>query len=371
VSRGSVKKDRTRGTWTVTLDAGRDPATGKRRQVLRRGFATRTEARAELDRLRSSTGRGVAPSKATFGEYLTGRWLPTIEVDPKLKPASVAGYRSMVRHLVAGVGAVRLDELSGDHLSRLYGQLRAAGKSERTVRYVHTTAHRALRDAARWRLVGFNAAEDADSPAQTRPDPKAWTPADVGRFLRIARTDRWWPLWRLIATTGLRRGEAVGLRWGDLDGTDLVVARNAVVVDGRVVEGTPKSNRSRRIALDAETVDVLRAWKRAQAAERLALEGEWIAGDRLFTWPDGSVVHPNVVTRTFGRLVQRAELPPLPLHNLRHAWATSALRAKVDLKVVSSRLGHASTRITADVYTAAVPSLDAAAASTVAGLYDA
>ena len=97
---------------------------------------------------------------------------------------------------------------------------------------------------------------------------------------------------------------------------------------------------------------------------------DWPDTELVFVWPDGSPLHPNVITRTYGRIVSAAGLPPMRLHNLRHAWATAALLAGVDIKVVSARLGHSSTRITHDIYTAAVPSMDAAAAELVAGLYD-
>ena len=96
----------------------------------------------------------------------------------------------------------------------------------------------------------------------------------------------------------------------------------------------------------------------------------WPDTGLVFVWPDGSPVHPDVISRTYGRIRQRLDLPPMKLHNLRHAWATAALQAGVDVKVVASRLGHSSTRITHDIYTAMVPSMDAAAAELIAGLYD-
>jgi integrase len=240
------------------------------------------------------------------------------------------------------------------------------------VRYVHVTARKALDAACRWRLVAWNAATEADAPAQTPADPKAWTVEEMQAFFAVAVTDRWWPLWRLAATTGMRRGELVGLRWSalDLDRGVLVVESNTVVVGSQLVDDTPKNRRARRIGLDPETVAVLKTWKRTQAAERLAMGGPWPGGDRVFLWPDGSVLHPNVVTRTFGRLVERAGVRQLRLHNLRHAWATHALDRGVDVKDVSVRLGHSSTRITHDVYVAALPERDARAASVVADLYD-
>jgi integrase len=134
--------------------------------------------------------------------------------------------------------------------------------------------------------------------------------------------------------------------------------------------GTPKSNRSRTIRLDPTTVAVLRSWRALHVAEMLALGEYRPEGDFVFTWPDGTTVHPNVITRTFNRLVQRAGLPPLRLHSLRHACATNALDAGADIKDVSTRLGHSSVRITYDIYVAPSSDRDERVANAVADLYD-
>jgi integrase len=369
----TVYKDKQRGSFYFVVDLPRGPD-GRRNQRKGRGFATERAAKlAEAKVVTAAAGgRATKPGRITFGAYLVERWLPALRADPKRKPSTINGYAQMVPHLVAGLGHVPLSDVTGDRLTALYGQLRAAGKAERTVRYVHTTAHLALKDAVRWRLIGFNPAEDADAPAQTPPRPKAWTPEQVATFLEHAADDRWWPLWRLAATTGMRRGELAGLRWCDLDldGGALVVAENRVVVEHEVVTGTPKGNRSRRIGLDAVTVEVLRGWRRRQLEERLVIGELWPDIDLVFVWPDGSPLHPDVISRTYRRIAERGGLPPMPLHNLRHAWATAALLGRVDVKVVSARLGHSSTRITHDIYTAAVPSMDDAAAELVAGMYD-
>jgi integrase len=368
----TVTKDRQRGTWYFVFDA--TAPDGRRRQIKRRGFATRKQAvTAEAEaRADMSAGRFVDATRLTVASFLRDRWLPAIEADTKLKATTKAGYRAMTAHLVRGVGGVKLSELAGDHLTTLYGELRAAGKSERTVRYVHVTASKALRDARRWRLVAHSVAGDADAPGQTAPRPQAWTPEEVSRFLAEARTDRWWPLWRLLAATAMRRGEAAGLRWGsvDLESGALVVERNLTVANHVLVEDTPKSGRSRTLALDPGTVETLRVWRRVQLEERLAAGELWSGGDRVFCWPDGRVIDPGDITRRFGIIRDRLGLPPLRLHSLRHAWATNALATGVELHDVSRHLGHASIRITADIYVAPSSERDQAAANAVASLYD-
>ena len=367
---GSIKRQ-PNGTWSFVVDV--PSPNGGRQQLRRRGFVTKKEAQAELTTVLGDMQEGnyVRPSKLTFGAYLTNRWAPAMR--PTVRKTTAAAYEQMAKHLERHLGKVPLGELTGPHLTAVYGVLGEAGLSKRTVRYVHVTAHRALKDAVRWRLVSRNVADDADPPRQPGPQPKAWTPDQVATFLDLAAGDRWAPLWRLAATTGLRRGELAGLRWKDLEPLDaglLTVNQTTVVADGKPVESEPKTDAGRRqIALDAQTVDTLRRWRKQQKTEQLAVGAGWQGDGRVFVWPDGSPLNPNVITRSFGRLVERAALPHLSLHGLRHSWATSALRGGVPVKVVSSRLGHSSSRITLDTYTASVPALDAEAAELVAGLF--
>lgn len=366
---GSIKQQ-PNGTWSFVVDV---PApNGGRQQLRHRGFKTKREAQAELTAVLGDVQEGsyVRPSKLTFGVYLRDRWAPAMR--PTVRKTTAAAYEQMAKHLDRHLGKVPLGELAGPQLTAVYGELLEGGLSARTVRYVHVTAHRALKDAVRWHLVSRNVADDADSPRQPGPDPKAWTPDQVATFLALAEGDRWAPLWRLAATTGLRRGELAGLRWKDLElGAGMLsVNRTTVVANGHAVESEPKTARGRRrIALDAQTVDALKCWRRQQSTEHLAMGAGWQGDGRVFVWADGSALHPNVITRSFGRLVERAALPRLTLHGLRHSWATSALLGGVPIKVVSDRLGHSSSRITLDTYTASVPALDAQAAELVAGLF--
>jgi integrase len=368
---GSIKQQ-ANGSWSLVVDV---PTTdGKRRQLRRRGFATKREAQAELTAVLSDVQQGsfVRPSKLTFGHYLADRWIPAMS--PTVRKTTASTYAHMAKHLGRYLGTVPLGELSGPQLTAVYGKLIEAGLSARSVRYVHVTAHRALKDAVRWHLIPRNVADDADAPRQPSAAPKAWTPEQVSRFLALAANDRWWALWRFAATTGLRRGEIAGLRWEDLDlrAGILTVSHATVVADGRAVESEPKTKRgNRQIALDPQTVEALRAWRKQQLEEQLVMGAGWQGDGRVFVWPDGSALHPAIITKSFGRLVKRAGLPALTIHGLRHSWATAALVAGVPVKVVSDRLGHSSSRVTLDTYTASVPALDAAAAGLVADLFGA
>jgi integrase len=222
--------------------------------------------------------------------------------------------------------------------------------------------------------VTYNAAQDAKGPRQPRAKPTAWTPHEVGQFLDHVKGDRWVPFWRLAATTGMRRAELTALRWSDLDleARRVMVSVADVLDRGRVIEHSdPKTERSSRtVHLDPATVEVVRQWRRQQTEERLRFGGRWPEHGRVFTWPDGSPLHPDVATTAFGRLVQGSGVPRQTLRGLRRSWATTAQYVGVPLRVSADRLGH-DPSMSLTVYTASVPDLDRQAAELVAGLYDA
>ena len=203
----------------------------------------------------------------------------------------------------------------------------------------------------------------------TRPAVAVWTPQQAGAFLDAAVRHRLYPLFHLVAYRGLRRGEAVGLRWQDTDlEAGLLRITQQVVQLGWATEvGAPKTHSgARSVSLDARTVAVLRTWRSAQLGERQACGVAWQDTGLVFTREDGSQLHPDTVTTVFEQLHRAAGLPPIRLHDLRHTAASLALAAGVPLKVVSEQLGHSSLAITADTYTSVLPAVAQAAAEAVA-----
>jgi integrase len=232
---------------------------------------------------RLDQGSYIEPSRLTLAAFLRDQWLPGLA--GRVRPTTVHGYTTnLERYVLPRIGQVTLQRLSPADLNALYGVLVAGGGkdgrplSARTVQAVHMTVRKALRDAARWGLVARNVAELADPPSPGRADMRTWTAADLRRFLEHVEDERLAALWMLAASTGMRRGEVLGLRWVDVD-LDLarVAIRQMLVLAGRqVVISEPKTSRGRRsIALDPRTVAALRAWKAAQAAERLAWGPSW------------------------------------------------------------------------------------------------
>lgn len=190
-------------------------------------------------------------------------------------------------------------------------------------------------------------------------------------FLKGTSDDRLSGLWVLMAGTGLRRGEAIGLRWDavDLDKNQLHVSRTLITVGSEIVWSTPKTSRGRRsVALDSSTVSALRRHRARQAQERLSFGSNYNESSLVFAREDGSPLHPKSVSDEFQRRAKQVGVPVIRLHDLRHSYASLALQAGVQTKIVSERLGHVSTSITSDIYQHVTPGMQADAAEAIGRL---
>ncbi|MGO8684502.1 MAG: site-specific integrase, partial [Thermoleophilia bacterium] len=190
-------------------------------------------------------------------------------------------------------------------------------------------------------------------------------------FLTAISAERHSPLRHTIAMTGMRRGEALGLRWSDVDlEAGRLAVRRALIPNGRgVIISEPKTAKGRRvIALDPGTVEVLKAQAARQLAEQQQWADNWSDSGYVFTYENGASLDPESVSRYWRQAVKRSLLPPIRLHDLRHTHATLALQAGIHPKVISERLGHATVSITLDTYSHAIPAMQEEAAALIAGL---
>jgi integrase len=234
---------------------------------------------------------------------------------------------------------------------------------------------KALADAVDRGYVLRNVADLAHPPTQRAARSSSakvvWSPAQLRAFLTAAADDRLYAALLLLATTGMRRGEVAGLRWStvDLDAATLTIRYTATMVGGLVIDqDSAKTDAGERtIALDPATVDALREHRRAQREDRLAVGELWTESGRVFVDQLGRPVRPDVLLRRVRHHADAAGLPPVTVHQLRHSYATAALRAGVPVEVLSKRLGHASIAITLDTYRHVQEGEDQAAAALAAG----
>jgi integrase len=382
--RGSVRQAEN-GTWSYTVDVTLPG--GQRRQTRKRGFTTRKAAQAALTATltKLQDQSYVPPSRLSLRTFIEDTWLPAVAGE--LRPSTLHSYsRNLRLHVLPALGSTPLQSLDATTLTQHYQQLVAAGRKDHrtgtglsttTVRYIHTILRSALQTAYEWELVPRNVADRAKPPKpRARGDRhiqiNTWPSATLAGFLCSTEGERLYPLWLLMATTGLRRGEAIGLTWSCLDpvtGT-LSVRRSLVDVDrGQPVWSDPKTSRGRRVvALDAATLEALaRVGVRTEADKRVAAETYQDHG-LIFTHEDGTPLHPDTTSRNFTRRLTQLRLPRIRLHDLRHTWATLALESGIHPKVVQERLGHANVSITLDLYSHVSPAMQSDAAERVAAL---
>jgi integrase len=366
--RGSTRKRG--GTWTALWDAP-DVETGGRRQKSKGGFRTQKEAQTHLAAVITQTAEGtyVEPSKQPFARFLADQWLPAIA--GTVRPLTYRNYQSRVKSVLKhDIGAVPLRALSGGHLTSLYGELERAGLSAGTRRFTHTVLRRALNDAVRWGQLARNPASAADPPALSRSKARSWTDRELRTFLAHVEGDRLYARWRLAATTGMRRGELLGLTWRhlDLEAARLRVEQQLIPTKGGATFGPPKSSRSERtIALGPATVGALRHHRATQDLERGLAGSAYVDQDLAFCNELGASIRPQVLTAAFMRHRTAAGILTGTLHVLRHTAATIALINGVPLHVVAGRLGDRAETLLA-TYAHLLPQSDEAAAEAVAAV---
>jgi len=349
--------------------------TAEGRKQHTKSFRTKKEAQQFLTDTMAAIRGGVfsEPSKVTLGEFLLERWLPTKKM--AVRVSTYASYRGLVeRQVVPALGHVQIQQLSADRLDRFYADLVAQGLATKTVRNIHVLLHRALTDAVRKNLVPRNVADAADPPKLNRADReemKTWTPEQLRQFFAGIANHRLAAAYILAATTGMRRGEVLGVRWRDIDfnARRLHVQQTVLTVEYQIVIGRPKTLRGeRKIALDDQTIQVLRNHRATQRQEKQLLGDGYHDQGLVFAREDGTPVHPDYFSQTFDRTVKRLGLPKIRLHDLRHTHATLGLAAGVHVKVISDRLGHATTSFTQDVYMHAIPAVEEDAADQIANI---
>jgi integrase len=401
-------------TWTYRFRAPeRDSATGEFPWVTKGGFDTEKEAwKACREAMREADrGRIMKPSNRTLAEFLN-EWL--VAVKPSVDASTWQSWRDYARtYVIPRIGGIRLQSLNEPELLKLYGKLLAEGRVKRdrdtdmytywtsevatgkvptpreiatacdttihaaraavrryqsgmvpkktppglapkTVRNVHAMLHRALVDAVAWKYITDNPASNVKPPRVARTRRHVWTTDDIQRFLASIKGDRFAALFLLELTTGIRRGQVCGLKWAsvDLEAGEITVHDNRVVVGGRVrnESGGKTKNADQTISIDRATVAALRGWKAIQDRERAFFGTDYHPGDYVFTFEDGRPPHPDSIRQRFDRLAAMNGLSRITFHDLRHSYATAALKAGVNPKVVSDRIGHANVGFFLETY---------------------
>lgn len=335
-----------------------DPLTGKTKPLWVGGFSTDKEAKLARDKARVAIGNRVytPPTKLTLGQYLDA-WVETKQVGVATLERAVA----LCNHYIKPkLGEIKLQDLKPFHVQAFYKELaegvgvKGNPLSKRTIRYVGQVLKEALNYAVEVdNLISVNPAQRIKLPTGISKTPAPYTTAELNAFLEVAKSHRLYFYFRLSAYTGARRGELLALRWTDFDGNALMLNKSRIRTNRSVLELHKTKgglNHQRRVPLDAETIAQLSDHRKRQIAERLAMGELWQDTGYIFTQENGLPIHPDTVTRIFGKLIQKAGLRHNRLHDTRHTHATELLRAGEPLHVVAHRLGHRDAMVTATIY---------------------
>jgi integrase len=407
---GSITQ-RSDGRWMARVDLGWENGKRRRKTVYGR---TRKAVAAQLPKILQSaqTGTVITDERQTVAAFLA-QWLDYKR--PRLRPRAFATYQQAVDlHLVPGIGKMPVAKLTPQQLEQWFTAHQTAGASARTIRYARTVLRAALNQALKWNVVTRNVATLVDPPRHQTHEIQPLTPEQARTLLASVEHHRLGAVVSVATALGLRQGEALGLRWADVNfeaGTVSVrqalersggdrTARAPLLTERKAIRAAlaaaparsaerrglrhqleenrakwralkstirftePKSARSRRtIRMPGVVVSALKAHRKRQLQERLAAGKDWTDSGLVFTSPIGTPVEPRNVSRTFGTMLAEAKLPRIRFHDLRHTAATLLLAQGVDPRTIMETLGHSQISLTLNTYSHVLPSLQADAAA--------
>jgi integrase len=327
---------------------------------------TRAEVKVKLAALQAELSRGRLPAgrNPTVAEFLRS-WLET-SVKPRLRPLTYAGYKVNVeKHLVPTLGRYRLDQLTPLHVQEMMNERLATGLSTKSVAYIHQVLRTALGLAVRWDMVSRNVARLVDRPRIQRKRINPLTPEEARKFLASIHGHRLEALFSVALALGLRQGEALGLRWDDIDFKTgiLRVSHQLQRIDTKLTLVPPKTEKSRRtLVMPSMIVEHLREHEKRQVAEKLWAGSKWQESGLVFANQVGQPTQARRVIEQFHDALAKAGLRRIRFHDLRHSCATLLLVQGVSPRVVMEVLGHSEIALTMNAYSHVVPELQREAA---------
>ncbi len=365
---GSIRK-RADGRWEGRYTAGHDLETGKAiyKNVLGK---TQSEVKDKLKKAIEETA-GLDVIKAE--KYTLGQWMDIWfenYAKVKVRPSSHQTYRGYIdNHIKPNIGKIPLNKLSSLELQKFYKKLLGNGRvkrieskkqpkglSAKTVRNINQVISSALDLAKEQKLISTNPTDSCALPKVEHKEMQTIPAEDLAKFLREAKASGVYEMYYIELATGLRRGELLGLKWSDIDFANRVirVQRQVARINGEIVEAPLKTKNSyRNISISDDTAEVLKA-------QREKVDSEYV-----FPSPNGGPISPDSVNHMLQRVLERAGLPKVRFHDLRHTFATIALQNGVDIKTVSGMLGHYSAGFTLDTYAHVTTAAQKEAANTM------
>jgi integrase len=349
---GSIYQRTSDGRWFGVVNMGSD----SRGRLIRKSVSARTRVEV-VDKMKAlqrqvDDGLQAPDTRMTVGQLLD-RWYSDV-LRHQVAPNAADNYKSIAdNHIRPSLGNTKVSKLTTADVDRLISQKVDSGLAISTVKRIRSVLAQALDQAMRWGSVNRNVAQLTRGPKEPRREGRTLTPTQAKQLLKSLEGHRNEALYSLMLSTGIRRGEVLGLQWADIDLKSgiMTVTRQLKREGGRLIVSDTKTARSRRaLDLPAPMVASLKAHKARQAAEQLALGDAWVNSGHVFTTTIGTPIDPRNFYREFKSICKTAGLGDWHPHELRHSAASLMLAEGVKLQVVSEVLGHSSIRMTSDVY---------------------
>lgn len=347
-------------TWSFTVDIGKDPKTGKRKQKTVSGFRTKKEAEAACAELiaQIESGEYKNESRIPLEQFI----LEFMEGERHRIRESTWNFQMFLvqKHIIPSLGKIKLDKLSPHHIHRFYLEKAQEGLSGSYIRAMYSVLSKTLGAAERWGLIKKNAASLVAPPKTSERKMNVWTVDEVQQFLKASKNRKFYIAYVLAVYTGMRRGEILGLKWEDLDLDQGIihVQRTLYKSNKKIIFQEPKTRGSKRsIVISPYVIDELKKHRARQNEMRLKLgPGYQDHGLVVCNW-NGNPVDPVDLARDFNMAIKIAGVSRIRFHDLRHTHATILLQIGEHPKVVSERLGHSSVTITLDTYSHVLPNM--------------
>lgn len=346
--------------WSFTVDIGRDPQTGKRKQKTVSGFKTKKEAEAACAELiaQIEAGEYKEPSRLTLKEFI----LEFMEGE-KHRVRESTWHRQMHlinKHIIPSLGGIPLKDFSPLHLRQFYSDKTEEGLSSTYLHSMHTVLSKIMHAAEQWGMVGKNPASLVPPPRPRRLEMSVWTIEEAQKFLKASEGRKYYIAYLLALYTGMRRGEILALQWSDIifDDGIIRVQRTLYATGGKITFQQPKTKgAARTIIVSPFVLSALKKHRVRQQEKKLQLGKAYEDHNLVVSNWKGTPVYPTDIDHDFQAAIKSAGVPRIRFHDLRHTHATILLQLGEHPKVVSERLGHSTTSITMDVYSHVLPNM--------------
>ncbi|MBU8880617.1 site-specific integrase [Bacillus sp. FJAT-29790] len=354
---GYVKKGN--ASWYYVAEVGINPVTGNRKRKKKSGFKTKREAELALAQIETEVSHGsyVEPSNMLYKDYLL-EWFKGKR--NSIGEQTVVVYENILNsRIIPSLGHFSLSKINAMYIQKYINSLKEEGLASATVKKIFEVIRNSLAHAKDLDIIPKNVAEKIKLPKDPKKEMEVWGEEEIKKFFEVAKNNRYFMAFYLAISTGMRQGEILGVCWKDIDFIDQSLCiKQTLKHDGKgfLVGGKTKSS-NRTVALTSETIVLLKRHRAMIAKEKLSKGGGYEDHDLVVCTEHGTPLNPANLRRTFRRLISQANIPEIKFHALRHTHATLLLSKGVNVKVISERLGHSNIKVTLDVYSHVLPTM--------------